>query len=83
MAQVISYGCLTGEAQVQMQARLCGICDGQSGTGPDCSLGNLSVSFHQCTIPIDVSPQHNLSNSSVSLCILIHLKMKEKLPIAP
>jgi len=56
MARVISYGCLTGEAQVQTQARLCGISDDQSGTGTDCSLGTLSASFHQHTIPIDVSP---------------------------
>jgi hypothetical protein len=28
-------------------------------------LWAMSASFHQCPVPIDVSPRHNLSNNSV------------------
>jgi len=42
MAQAVSCHSLVTEAQIQLQANPCGICDGQSGVGTSFSL-NVSV----------------------------------------
>ena len=54
MAQAISNKSLTAQVHYQSQARPCGTCSGQSGSGTDLSLSiqfPLLISFHKFPIP--------------------------------
>jgi hypothetical protein len=65
----------TTEAQIRFLASLCGICDGQSGTGTGFSVGTSgfqSVSFHTC-----IYHQHYII-SNRQWCYIRHLKNKTK-----